>query len=134
MEKSNYKYIIFDGDCGFCNHTMIYIANNDTENQFKLVSNQSKFGLKILENFNISPLKINETILLIDRQYFYEKSEAFIKILLVLPKYRVIGKILKFIPKNISDYFYNIISHFRKKIIKNNCTVPNKNIKEKFIL
>lgn len=134
MEKSNYKYIIFDGDCGFCNHTMIFIAINDTKNQFKLVSNQSKLGLKVLENFNVNPSKANETVLLIDSQCLYEKSEAFIKILLVLPKYRIIGKILKLIPKNISDYFYSIISYYRKKIIKNSCAVPSKNIREKFVL
>ncbi len=134
MEKASIKYIIFDGECGFCSHTMIFIANNDTKNQFKLVSSQSKMGLNILEHFDINPSKVNETILLIENKHYYEKSEAVIKILLALPKYITIGKILKLIPQKISDNFYSIVAQYRKKIIKKSCTLPSKDIREKFVL
>ena len=113
---------------------MISIANNDIENQFKLVSNQSKVGLNMLENFNINPSKTNETILLIDGHFFYEKSKALTKILLALPKYRLVGKMLNLFPNKISDFFYGLFSKHRKKFIKNDCRMPNKHIREKFIL
>ena len=134
MEKLDCKLIVFDGNCGFCNHTMIFIARNDFNNQFKLVSNQSEIGLKVLKNLNIKPSKADETIILIEENNFYYKSVAISKILLVLPKYKLLGKILKYFPKRISDFFYSLFSNHRKKFIKNNCKIPNEYIRKKFIL
>tara|TARA_B110000285_G_scaffold8864_1_gene9004 strand:- start:300 stop:539 length:240 start_codon:yes stop_codon:yes gene_type:complete len=41
---------------------------------------------------------------------------------------------IKYFPKRISDFFYNIFSNYRKNIIKGNCQIPDNHIREKFIL
>lgn len=126
--------IIFDGECGFCNRTVMFLAKNDTNNCFKFVSNHSDFGIELLENHKIKGME-KSTIILIDKENIYTKSMAIKKILLKIPKYRIIGLLLFLIPKKVSDWFYDFISNRRKGIVKNNdCEIPTPEIRKKFIV
>lgn len=112
----------------------MFLAKNDTNNCFKFVSNHSDFGIELLENHKIKGME-KSTIILIHKENIYTKSIAIKKILLKIPKYRIIGLFLFLIPKKVSDWFYDFISNRRRRILKNNyCEIPPSEIRKKFIM
>jgi predicted DCC family thiol-disulfide oxidoreductase YuxK len=130
-----YSYIIFDGECGFCNKIIMFIARNDKNNTFKFISNFSKFGAKILLKNKIKGLEKSTIILVENENEIYTKSLAVRKILLKIKYYKMVGYLMFLFPKKISDYVYDLISKNRKLIIKNNiCEIPNTVIQKKFIM
>ena len=131
MEKS---YIIYDGACGFCNKSTLFIAKKDILNKFKFVSNLSEFGTKLLVTHQIKGLE-KATIILKEKNNIYTKSVAIQKIVLQLPYYKWIGYLLFLIPKKLANFIYDFIAKHRKKIIKNTtCELPNEEIRKKFII
>lgn len=130
MSKS---IIIFDGNCGFCSKTVMFIAKNDKNNNFKFISSLSEFGTKLLLKHNIKGLE-KVTIILVENE-IYIKSIAIRKVLLKISSYKIIGYLMFLFPKKLSDYAYDLISKNRKLIIKNNiCEIPNSEIRKKFIM
>jgi len=130
-----YSYIIYDGDCGFCNKTVMFLAKNDKNNNFKFVSSFSEFGAKILLKNKIIGLEKSTIILVENENEIYTKSLAVRKILLKIKYYKMVGYLIFLFPKKISDYVYDLISKNRKSIIKNDtCEVPNTRIQKKFIV
>lgn len=129
----NNSFIIFDGDCGFCNKTVMFVARNDKNNTFKFISSSSDFGIKLLLKHNIKGLE-KSTIILIENKV-YIKSVAIRKILLKIPFYKIIGYLMFLFPKKASNYVYDWFSKNRKFIIQNNiCEIPSSKIRKKFIL
>jgi len=128
------RFVIYDGDCGFCNKMIMVFAKNDKNNNFKFVSSLSEFGIKFLLKYNIKGLE-KSTIILIKKKNFYIKSTAIRKILLRISYFRILGYVMFLIPKKVSDCFYDFISNRRKRILKNDyCEIPTSEIRKKFIL
>lgn len=131
----NNLIVVFDGNCGFCNKTLIFIAKNDINDNFTFVSSLSEFGIKLLSERNLIGVELESIILFEDTTKYSIKSLAIKKIMLNLPYYNLIGFTMGIIPRFISDFVYIQISIRRKQLIKSgNCEIPNANIREKFIL
>jgi len=131
----NKSYIIFDGECGFCNKTVMFIANNDKYNNFIFVSNLSEFGIKLLLKHNIDGLEKTTILLLENKNEIYTKTIAIRRIALKLPYYKIFGYLMFLFPKKLADYMYDLFSKNRKMIIKNDiCEIPNVEIRNKFIM
>lgn len=128
------KYIIFDGNCGFCNKFLMTIAKKDKNDIFLFVSNLSNLGVNLLLKYKIIGLE-ESTIILIENHNIYIKSAAIKRILLNLKCYNILGKLMFLFPEKISNYVYDIISINRDKIIKNSdCKIPDSRIRRKFIM
>ncbi|MDI9356238.1 MAG: DUF393 domain-containing protein [Chitinophagaceae bacterium] len=127
-------YVIFDGECGFCNKTALFLAITDTNNIFTLVSNTSVLGTKIVQEMNLYTLP-QYTIVLIKNDTYWIKSQAIEIILSQLPRYKCLSYILHIIPSFISNFCYDTIALIRKKLFKNTkCSIPDTKIQEKIIL
>lgn len=130
-----YSYTIFDGECGFCNKTIMFIARNEKNNTFKFISNVSVLGTKILLMNKIKGMEKSTIILVENENEIYTKSVAIRKVLLKISYYKMIGYLMFLFPKRLSDYVYDLISKNRKLIIKNNiCEIPTSEIRKKFIM
>ena len=130
-----YSYIIFDGECGFCNKIIMFIARNDKNNTFKFISSLSELGTKILLMNKIKGMEKSTIILVENENEIYTKSLAIRKVLLKITYYKMVGYLMFLFPKKLSDYVYDLISKNRKLIIKNNiCEIPNSEIRKKFIM
>jgi predicted DCC family thiol-disulfide oxidoreductase YuxK len=133
MEISK-EFIIFDGNCGFCNKSVMFIARNDIADKYLFVSNNSNLGKELIFKNNIKT-SVKESIILVKNNTHLIRTSAFIEILLNLPKYKFLGNIINIFPLYFSDTFYKIISKYRLHILKSNtCPIPNNSIKNKFIL
>lgn len=130
----NYSYIIYDGSCGFCNKTIMFIAKIDKKDKFKFVHNFSNFGKELLQENNIKGLE-KDTIILVEKNKVFVKSTAVKRIFLETSNYYFLGVLLSIFPEKISNYLYNFISNRRKRIINNSiCKIPNGEIRKKFLI
>jgi len=126
--------IIYDGECGFCNRFILFIAKNDTENTFKFTPNDSNLAKSIFSKKNINTKFSEETIFLRTEKTIYTKGKAIKEIFKRIPKYKYLYFLLMFANRHIIDLGYTSFSRIRKKIQPNNCEIPSKKIIAKFIL
>lgn len=131
----NKEIIIYDGYCGFCNKTVMFVAKKDKNNRFRFVSSLSNLGESLLSKHNIKGLEVSTIILLDLQKKITIKSTAIRKIVLKIPLYCIVGILMYLSPKFLSNWMYDFISKNRKKILKNDiCEIPNSKIRKKFIM
>jgi predicted DCC family thiol-disulfide oxidoreductase YuxK len=125
--------ILFDGICNLCNGTVQFLLKNDEKKVFKFASLQSDFAQEFLKNHQF-PTDNFGTLILIENDKVFVKSEAAFKIAKHLPKYAWMG-IFSLIPRFITDFFYDIISKNRLKWFgkRETCWLPTKELKERFL-
>lgn len=129
------KIILFDGICNLCNTSVLKIIKHDKNNQFVFTSLQSDIGKQIINHIHIDTSKI-DSIILYEPNVSYEiKSSAILKI---ATNFGGIWKLTQFffiIPCEIRDIIYDFIAKNRYKWFgkKNNCMIPTKELKAKFL-
>lgn len=123
--------VIIDGTCNLCNRTARFIKKRDKKQRFIIIPSQSKEGEKILQRHGLEP---PESVLFIEGETVYEKSDATVKILSRLRGYKWLALLLKIIPKRIRDYCYDVVSRNRYKWFgrQDVCTIPDGDFKELF--
>lgn len=130
---SRKSIILFDGICNLCNSSINLIIDLDRQKRFKFTSLQSEKGLELLKyhDLNITP----ETIILIENNKVYQKSEAVLKICkkLIFPLPILYAFII--IPKGIRDIVYDTVAANRYKWFgkKEVCRIPTPELKERFL-
>lgn len=130
----NPSYVIFDGTCGFCNASAMFIAKRDISNRFVLVSNASEFGKQLLKDFNLEEVSPH-SILLIEGERISTKSKAIRSVLQEIPGYHFLIPLMKIVPIFIQNLVYDGIAKVRKYLpIKTDCSVPDPKLREKFRL
>jgi predicted DCC family thiol-disulfide oxidoreductase YuxK len=125
--------ILFDGVCNLCNGAVQLVLKNDSRNVFKFASLQSDFAQDFLKMHKL-PTENFGTLILIENDQVFVKSEAVFKIAKYLPKYTWL-RIFRFFPIAISDFFYDIVSKNRLKWFgqRESCWLPTKDLKERFL-
>lgn len=76
----------------------------------------------------------DRSIILIEKENVYFKSDAVLHILRKLPFYKLFYPLI-FIPRFIRDGLYNIVAANRYKWFgrKENCFVPGKDLEDRFL-
>lgn len=128
----NKNLIIYDGECGFCNKIMIFIAKKDKNNHYKFVSNTSKIAREILDQKGMVEVS-EKTIIVMDNNEIFIKGKA----IKVIAKNIVLNPILKRIiaitNEKLLNIGYTIIAKNRLLLTNNSCEIPPKEVLEKFI-
>jgi predicted DCC family thiol-disulfide oxidoreductase YuxK len=134
MEKTDQPLIIFDGVCNLCEYSVKFIIKNDRQGRFKFVSAQSDRGKELQRLHGVDTFKDSSVILLKNDQV-YVKSDAAVEIAKDLEGLWRFLHVFKFIPKPVRDLVYSIISKNRYRWFgrKNQCLLPDKNIKNRFL-
>lgn len=126
--------IIFDGVCNLCEYSVKFIVKNDRHARFKFVSAQSEKGKVLQRTCGVDTLQDGTVILLKDDQV-YIKSDAALQIAKELDGLWRFLYIFRFIPKPVREFFYSIISKNRYRWFgkRNECLLPDNNMKERFL-
>lgn len=129
------KIILFDGICNLCNTTVQKIIKKDSKNSFIFAALQSNIGKKIITKLNIDLSKIDSIILYEQGSSYHIKSSAVLKIMNEFGGFWKVSQILFLLPKPVRDFFYNYIAKNRYKWFgkKDNCIIPSKELKSKFL-
>ncbi|MBK7106748.1 MAG: DUF393 domain-containing protein [Ignavibacteriae bacterium] len=109
---SQVKKILFDGTCTLCNFAVSNLQRNLKDKNYTFVPSESEEGILLIKKYNLGEIPEN-TIILFSNDKIYFKSDAFIELLNDMPVNYKIFKIVKYLPKKIRDWFYDIISKYR---------------------
>ncbi|MBT7481253.1 MAG: DUF393 domain-containing protein [Flavobacteriales bacterium] len=119
----NKQYIIFDGDCAFCNQIVMLLAKNDTQNKFIFISNTSNKFLELEMPSNTKEI-LQDTLILLEGKSIFVRGKAIKNILVQIPKFKILGYLLLPIPNFIVDVCYRLFAKIRRKInVKRECII-----------
>ncbi len=125
--------VIYDGECGFCNKAILFIAVKDTNNHFLFVSSLSSTGKKILTQNNLVEVS-KSSIVVINNTQIFIKGKAVKVISENLNLNSILKKTIAITNVKLLDVGYKIIANNRLSLTNNSCKIPQREILSKFIL
>lgn len=130
----NQPIVLFDGVCNLCNSSVQFIIKHDEENKFLFSSLQSEKGQELLRNFHL-PVNDFDTFVLVEKDKYYTKSTAALRVLKHLGKKWRMAYACIIIPKPIRDFVYSIIARNRYKIWgkQESCWLPTPELQKRFL-
>ena len=130
----NKTIILFDGVCNLCNSSVQFIIKRDKKKQFLFTSLQSDAARDILLQFQLKNSEMH-SILLIENEKIYQKSDAILKIVKHLNGIWKMSYGFIIIPKFIRDYIYMIIAKNRYRWFgkREVCMIPTKELQMRFL-
>lgn len=134
-KKQEYKSIIlFDGFCNLCSWSVNFILKRERKDFFRFASLQSEKTRQLLNNFGLNE-NFDASVILIENEVVYMKSEAALRITKKLRGAWPLLYVLLIIPKTLRDYIYTLIAKNRFKWFgkRNTCYLPEKNLNYKFL-
>jgi predicted DCC family thiol-disulfide oxidoreductase YuxK len=136
MENVNGKRIVlFDGQCNFCNSTVLFIIDRDPRAQFAFAPLQSELGQELLRTRGFSDV-LPETVVLIDGARVFTRSTAGLRIALGLNSFwPVLGALGYLVPRPLRDAAYRAFATRRYRWFgkSEQCRVPTPELKERFL-
>ena len=126
--------ILFDGVCNFCNRTVNVILKYDKQAYFQFTPSQSKAAMEMMQQFSLNQTAISSVILIKD-QKVYTKTDAVIQIAKHLKGWPKIFRFIKFIPKPIRDFGYELIANNRYRLFgkRETCRIPEAFNRHRFL-
>lgn len=128
------QIIVFDGVCNFCNAWAIFVLKRDKRARYKFAAAQTPAGALILQGSSLSN-DLLTTIVLVDGDKRYEKSDAILRILSGLGGIWAGARLLQVIPQSLRDYVYTGFASRRYRWFgkSDNCSVPSPEWRERFL-
>ena len=128
------QIVLFDGVCKLCNGWSKFLIKHDNDCRFKLCSVQSKEGQEILQWFGM-PTDTYETMLLVQGNRAYVKSEAFLIIIGQLGRPWSYLSLFRYIHKSLRNWIYDRIALNRYFLFGkyDSCVLPAEKDKKRFI-
>ena len=126
--------ILFDGVCNFCNASINFVIDRDSQKIFKFAALQSDVGQQILRENNF-PQSEFDSIFLTDGNKIYQKSDAALEIAKRLDGAWKVFYFFKIVPRFIRDFVYDLVAKNRYKIFGKTeaCRIPTPELKERFL-
>lgn len=126
--------ILFDGVCNFCDRTVKLIIKHDKADKFHFAQLQSDFAKELLSKQGLDCNALS-SVILIEGDHVYTKSDAVIRIARQLSGWPTIFSYSNWVPKTIRNFFYDLIATNRYRLFgkQDNCIIPDKKIQDKFL-
>lgn len=112
----NKKIVIFDGECAFCNESVLFIRKHNKQDSLLYCSNQSGTGKTLIKLFGID-VSPEESLIYLKNGKTYVYSSAALEIAKELDHFWAMLSIFLIIPKFIRDSIYKFIAKHRKSIL-----------------
>lgn len=135
MNNTETNIVLFDGECNFCNSTVLSIIKYDKNDKIRFASQQSEIGMKLVNENNYHNNSIS-TIILIKGNRVFIKTDALIEVCKLLVGFPRVFIVLRFIPSIVRDYFYDVFSKHRYDLFgkKKECAIPSQEIRGRFLI
>lgn len=126
--------VIFDGNCNFCNNSVNFIIRNDDAREFRFAALQSVPGQRLLAERGLPNGGIGSIILLEDDEV-HTHTEASLRIARRLGPPWSWSVAFRIVPRFVRDAVYKLFARNRHRLFgrRDECMVPNAEIKERFL-
>ncbi|MAA78828.1 MAG: thiol-disulfide oxidoreductase [Deltaproteobacteria bacterium] len=131
--------IFFDGVCGLCNHSVLFVLKRDRNNRFLYSPQQSPYAQEILPKYGGNPQNLNTIYVLKDAESeqptLLKKSTAACYILSELGGGWRLLSYGRFLPQFLRDFAYDCVAKTRYRFFgkKEVCMLPEAGWTEKFL-
>ncbi|BAT58129.1 hypothetical protein GJW-30_1_00645 [Variibacter gotjawalensis] len=105
------RIILYDGVCILCSRSYRFVTQRDVARQFRFVAIQEPEGRELAARFGIDADN-PDTFALIDDGVLHTRSDAALRILASLPRWRW-ARILRLIPRALRDAIYDVVARNR---------------------
>ncbi|GGI00880.1 thiol-disulfide oxidoreductase DCC family protein [Mammaliicoccus vitulinus] len=124
--------VYYDGDCGYCNRAVMWVIDHKISTRFQFAQLEGAYGKNLTV---VRPdLKNVDTIVVVDGDDVYIKSDAIVHLLRNIKNYQLLGWLLKCIPKCIRNFGYDLFAQIRHKLqFKNECKLPTAEERKYFL-
>ena len=132
MERS--PVILFDGECNLCSAWVRFIIKRDPAGRLRFASLQSPAAEILLRRHCILPGAMG-TIVLVDGDRCFTRSDALIEITRELSAPWPLFTILKLVPRFLRDACYDLLARNRYRWFGKlaSCMVPTAEIRSRFL-
>lgn len=133
MSKYNIV-VIYDGECGFCNRSVLFLLKRDRNKALRFSASKSSFSKSELAKHGISTETL-DTLVLLERGAAYTYSDAGLRITKYLKFPWSLFYSLWVVPKRIRDPLYKFIARNRYRLSgrSKSCSIPDESSKGRFI-
>ncbi len=135
MSSTNPIIVCFDGVCNVCSAWVTFLVPRDKKGRFLFAALQSEAGQRLLKKHNL-PTTEFETMLVVEGERVYFRSDAILRVLKGLPWYwSWQGYLMMLVPRFIRDAFYRWFARNRYRWFgqKEQCMLPTPEIKARFL-
>jgi len=134
LKQYSYDLVLFDGVCNFCNSSINFVIDHDSQKRFKFASLQSEVGQQYLAQFSRNK-KDFDSVLLVKNGRVFEKSDAALHIARHLDGAWKWLYFLRWVPRVVRDRIYDLVAKNRYRIFGKSdaCRLPNPELRERFL-
>jgi len=138
MYASNKDLIIIDGDCPFCNHTMIRIARLDKRKDFLIAASSSATVQEIISADQQEELKrvFVDTIVVrtVAGEYLQRAAAIFYLVYRLAFGVSAPRMLLRLFSLSLFSWLYDQVAARRLSIVKGACPIPPPDVRKRFVL
>ena len=113
--KEERAIFLYDGECGFCNSTVIFLLDHTAADRLAFCALQSDYAQALFREHGVEPPDLS-TAYFFDGAKIHMSSSAVLRAISLCntpASFLAIGLV---IPKLTRDYCYSVFSRFRKHI------------------
>ncbi len=136
--------VVFDGRCGFCNHSVRWLLRRDTGDRLRFVASESVkvAGVLARHSVDVASDENGPGSILVVRdaggatESVLVRSDAVVALLRALPRpWPWIGVALKLVPRPLRDMGYGLVARWRYRLWGRleSCPVPTVDERERFL-
>lgn len=132
MSDKKLRLVLYDGECGFCNHSVAFILKHERTNELLFASLQSNYAQNLFKEKGIQKIDLSSL-------YFFENNRFLVRTNAALTICKYLKPpfswliIFKIIPAFLRDPFYRLIAKNRKRLAGNFCVIPNQDQLKRFL-
>ena len=130
---SKQPILLFDGECGFCNHTIQFFLKQEKNKKMHFAPLQSEIGTELRNYFEIDP-KI-DSLILIKGHSAYIKSCAALRLTPYMKGLWPVLIVFVLIPPFLRNLVYDFIAKRRMRLFGRveSCALLQKEDRERFL-
>ncbi|MEM1223333.1 MAG: DUF393 domain-containing protein [Verrucomicrobiota bacterium] len=129
MSESYEAILFFDGECGLCSRSVLFLMQRDRMRQLHYAPLQGDTALKFLEEHHRKELSSAVYLRKLDNQIFVRSDAIFHALIDIRSGWRHLAKIALLLPKNFRDAIYNWIARNRHSLAYSKaCALPSTDV------
>jgi predicted DCC family thiol-disulfide oxidoreductase YuxK len=133
MESKMMNFVLYDGDCGFCSRSVAFILKHEKSDLIHFAPLQSEFTKNLFKKNDWAEPNLS-TFYFIQNGIKHERSAAAFEVVKYLKFPYSWLRVFRFIPRRITDWFYNQVAKRRQRISKGFCVLPTPEQRARFQL
>lgn len=133
-DLADHGVVLFDGNCAFCERSVVFIAGRDPKGYFRFGASQTPAAEALLAPYGVSR-ETARSIILIEQGQVYLRSTATLRIAARLTWPWSMARVFLLVPRPLRDAAYAVVAAVRMRLAgrANACELPPPEIRARLI-